>query len=35
MRKIALLFVLISFLFLLCACGADPAGQERTLWIVT
>ena len=35
MRKIALLFVLLSFLFLLCACGADPAGQERTLWIVT
>ena len=35
MRKNALLFVLISFLFLLCACGADPAGQEGTLWIVT
>lgn len=35
MRKIALLFVLLSFLFLLCACGDDPAGQERTLWIVT
>ena len=35
MKKVTVIFMLILLLFLLSACGSEPADGERTLWIVT